>query len=345
MSITLVWIVISMSQFLQGYFTMMQFKATLLDISQSDLIKGSLITGILAGLIGGTMIVFLWEKWLRTKPYKSTLLAIFISYTFVFITVAYVSGLYFHSAQLNLSIFHPDVRKEAVNYFLSFAQLYQYFFWLAVTVLTMITLLVNDKYGPGVFKDFLLGKYFHPRKEERIFMFLDMRSSTTIAEQLGEEKYFSLVRELFSDATGPIIYSKGEIYQYVGDEIVISWKMNNGLEQANCLQCFFKIQESLQKKKSEYLQKYGIFPEFKAGVHYGHVMAGEVGVVKRDIAFSGDVLNTTARIQEKCNELGVNILLSKALMDRLKLPARFNPKSMGEMLLRGKKERLTLYTV
>ena len=87
-------------------------------------------------------------------------------------------------------------------------------------------------------------------------------------------------------------------------------------------------------------------PEFKAGLHYGHVMAGEVGVVKRDIAFSGDVLNTTARIQEKCNEFGVDILLSKNLLDKLTLPINlFKPKNMGSLLLRGKQEELTLFTL
>ena len=45
-----------------------------------------------------------------------------------------------------------------------------------------VLLLVNDKYGPGVFRDFLLGRYFQPKREERIFMFLDIKSSTTIAE-------------------------------------------------------------------------------------------------------------------------------------------------------------------
>ena len=76
------------------------------------------------------------------------------------------------------------------------------------------------------------------------------------------------------------------------------------------------------------------------------MMAGEVGVVKRDIAYSGDVLNTTARIQSMCNELGVNVLLSQFLLDKLALRSHlFNPKRIGEMLLRGKEEKVTLYTV
>ena len=177
-------------------------------------------------------------------------------------------------------------------------------------------------------------------------MFLDLRSSTAIAEQLGEVRYFNFLKDVFQHATPSILYAKGEIYQYVGDEIVMSWKMENGMENANCLRCFFDIQLELRRKAAYYQEIYGVIPEFKAGLHYGFVMAGEVGVVKRDIAFSGDVLNTAARIQSKCNELGVNILLSKFLLDKLSIPPHsFEPKKIGDLLLRGKHEKVVLYTV
>lgn len=142
------------------------------------------------------------------------------------------------------------------------------------------------------------------------------------------------------------INAKGEIYQYVGDEIVVSWKMDRGMENANCLRCFFDVQLALRRKANYFMESYNIEPEFKAGLHYGHVMAGEIGVVKRDIAFSDDVLNTTARIQAKCNEMGVNILLSKFLLDKLALPPNtFEPKKIGDLLLRGKQQKVVLYTV
>ena len=123
--------------------------------------------------------------------------------------------------------------------------------------------------------------------------------------------------------------------------------MQKGVDNANCVKCFFSIREALQKRAAHYQDMYnGTIPEFKAGLHYGHVMAGEIGVVKRDIAFSGDVLNTAARIQEKCNELGVNILLSNYLLDKLNQQLdTFKPKKIGDMELRGKKQKVVLYTL
>ncbi len=86
-------------------------------------------------------------------------------------------------------------------------------------------------------------------------------------------------------------------------------------------------------------------PEFKAGVHYGTVTAGEIGIIKRDITFSGDVLNTAARIQSKCNELGVNFLASKQLIDLIQLNEEFIDKSLGFISLRGKEKKMELCTI
>ena len=345
--ITVVWTFIAVSYILTIYFSLISFRGDLQDVDMWVQIKGTLITGILAGIIGGGLVVFFWEKWLRTKTYGSSLWSIFWTYTVINFIVEIPGSLYVGSSELGLPFYHAKVWLSVWATTASIPWLLSYLFWLLVVVATLIVLLVNDKYGPGVFRDFLLGKYFHPKREERIFMFMDLRSSTGIAEKLGEQRYFNFLKDTFQHVTKSILDSKGEIYQYVGDEIVISWKMHAGVTNANCLNCFFEIQEVLRQKISYYKETYdGIIPEFKAGLHYGYVMAGEIGVVKREIAFSGDVLNTASRIQEKCNELGVNILLSNILLDKLCLqPDSFAPRKIGDMELRGKKQGVMLYTI
>src|SRR5690606_30234238 len=94
---------------------------------------------------------------------------------------------------------------------------------------TQFMLQVYDNFGSGVLWKFITGKYYLPRQEERIFMFLDLKSSTTIAEKIGSKRFFELLKEIFQDITEPIMDSLGEIYQYVGDEVVITWTMRNGL--------------------------------------------------------------------------------------------------------------------
>ena len=314
-------------------------------ISLKNRLFAQIIAAVLAGFTGGSMVVIYFQKWLRTLPYGKALILILFVYSVICIIISYIVGHLTLFREHNLTIFTYQLHLKVIDFLKSADFLRIYFSWFLIMLGTLITLLIQDKYGPGALKDFLLGKYFHPRKEERIFMFLDLRSSTAIAEKLGDEKYFSFIKEVFSDATDPIIYAKGEIYQYVGDEIIISWKMKNGLQNAHCIKCFFDVQAVFSTKQDHYLKTYGISPEFKAGLHYGYVIAGEVGVVKRDIAFSGDVLNTAARIQALCNELNRDLLFSKHLYDRIK---EMNPAFIGREIkavtLRGKEEKITLYT-
>ena len=81
---------------------------------------------------------------------------------------------------------------------------------------------MSDKYGQGILFKFIRGKYHTQKRENMIFMFLDLKSSTTIAEAIGNAKYFELLKDFFYDITDAIIENEGEMNQFVGDEIVIS---------------------------------------------------------------------------------------------------------------------------
>lgn len=344
--IILFWTLINLLQFFTFYSTLVYLDFDLGSIDISKYFTGSIFTGLFAGLLGGTLIVLFWEKWLRTKSYRSSIVHIFISYTLTYVVVALIGELFINSGLLGVSLIHSEVWQATWTSFTSLNFFNSYLFWLVVVIITLIALLANDKYGPGIFVAFLLGRYFHPRRENRIFMFLDLRGSTTIAEKLGEELYFNFLRNLYKDITPEILNFKGEIYQYVGDEIVISWKKRRIINSANFVKCFLSIQQTLSNRASLYKKRYeGVVPEFKAGLHCGSVMAGEIGIVKRDIAYSGDVLNTTARIQGLCNKYNVNILISGDLVKEFSLEKIFYMKSLGTQQLRGKNKNIELFTL
>ena len=115
--------------------------------------------------------------------------------------------------------------------------------------------------------------------------------------------------------TDAILETSGEIYQYVGDEIVVSWPETKGLQNNDCIRCFIKINETINSNREEYLKRFGFVPEFKAGLHLGEVTTGEIGTLKKDIIYTGDVLNTSARIQALCNQYRARVLISEALKE------------------------------
>jgi adenylate cyclase len=135
------------------------------------------------------------------------------------------------------------------------------------------------------------------------------------------------------------------VYQYAGDEIIVSWSIGKGLEENNCIRCFFKLKQAFEKQASVYLDKYGLVPDFKAGFHCGTVTTGEIGALKKELFFTGDVMNTAARVQSKCNELGVDLLLSEDLASQLSLGRSYALISKGEFELRGKQEKTRLFTL
>jgi adenylate cyclase len=199
--------------------------------------------------------------------------------------------------------------------------------------------------GARILLNLMIGRYHRPREEELIFMFLDMKSSTTIAERLGHLKFSRFLQDCFRDLSAVALKHQVEIYKYVGDEAILTWNPRDGLQDGNCLQVFFGFCEVLQARRDYYESSYGCFPEFKAGLNLGLVTVAEVGVLKREIAYLSDVLNTAARIQGKCNDLGQALLLSGALRDRLEPLGLFAFQAEGEIALRGREEKVLLFSV
>ena len=213
-----------------------------------------------------------------------------------------------------------------------------------LSLFTSLFYQLSNKIGRPALLRLLLGRYHHPVAERRIFLFVDVKGSTALAEELGNERYSHLIRDFFFDMGAPIVAFRGEIYQYVGDEVVVTWPWPTGLRDARCVRCFFAMQQAINRRRAYYLRTYGTVPTFKAGLHGGPVMATQVGAIKTELVFHGDVLNTTARIEAQCNALNSRLLLSAALYDALPHPAGFRFQALGEFTLRGKAGTVALYS-
>ena len=216
-----------------------------------------------------------------------------------------------------------------------------FFVVLAFTI--QFLLQMNRMIGANVLRYFVTGVYHRPRKEERIFLFLDLEGSTKLAERLGSATYFELLRRFVDDLTEPILDAEGEIYQYAGDEVVITWPHDRGVRAANCVRCFFGIRDAIAGRAPRYEREFGVVPRFHAGLHGGTVTAGELGDLRQQIVFVGDILNTAARLEEYAKRTGRDLVVSGALLERLQLPAGVQSARCGDLELRGKEAPVTAY--
>lgn len=205
------------------------------------------------------------------------------------------------------------------------------------------TRLISRKIGQGMLLSHITGTYYTPVTEFRIVMFLNIANSKKISEKLGAYQFHHFLKEFFFDITPDIVTRQGIIYEYVDDLVVISWNLEKGTADANCIRIFFEIKETLKTLKENYYSKYGFMPKINAALHTGELVRAEIGDIKTQIVFHGDVMNTCSRVLGKTNDLEADFLITRDLLDITDLPLLYDSESVGDIELRGKGSKMELF--
>ncbi len=219
-------------------------------------------------------------------------------------------------------------------------------FSLALAIGVNLIFAVNELLGPGVLFAFAAGRYHQPRLEERALLFIDMRSSTAIAERLGELAFLNFLNRFVADVSWAIAEQSGEIHKYVGDEVIATWTLAPGANAPACVRACFAALDRLREQGPSYERAFGQGADFRAALHCGPVAVGELGTLKKEIALIGDAMNSAARIQAACRESDHRVLASSALLDRLAaLPPGVTRRRLGELPMRGKERPMELWVL
>ncbi|MCG8373620.1 MAG: adenylate/guanylate cyclase domain-containing protein [Balneolales bacterium] len=294
------------------------------------------ISLFLVGLLIGTMEMVVFEKRFRKFSLLGkigTKLLIYLGLLFIIVVVTYlIAG----AIEMKLPPYHSEVLNKMGRFLGSITFLNTSLQLGFQLFLSVVYAAITENLGHNVFRNFFTGKYHTPKIERRIFMFLDMKQSTAIAEQLGHVAYFDFLQKYYELMSDPIIENFGEVYQYVGDEVVITWDAEKGLKNQYCISCYFDLKKQMETQQHIFLEQFGISPDFKAGMHIGEVSIGEIGALKKEIVYSGDVLNTTARIQSLCKQLGHDLILSEDLKNEFSDSENYTFEYLDEITLQGK---------
>lgn len=299
------------------------------------------ITGCLVGVLEVTFMNRLFIK----GNFPQKIVGKLIIYSLLFFILIFIFYTIAASIELKTSIFSSAVFNKYIRFLMSITFITTGIQLAFSLIISLIYAEISDNLGQSVFLNFFTGKYHKPIVEQRIFMFTDMKSSTEFAEQLGHIRYFDFLKDYYNDLSDAIIKNHGEVYQYIGDEIVISWDLNRKNAVRNSINCFYAMEEDLMLRKEWYIKKYDVYPDFKGALHLGEVTTGEIGALKKEIFFTGDVLNTTARMQGLCNKYPTDLLVSQDFLDKLEDTSDFEINHIGRVPLKGKNETKELYTV
>ncbi|MEM0996115.1 MAG: adenylate/guanylate cyclase domain-containing protein [Bacteroidota bacterium] len=297
---------------------------------------GLLVMALLVGTISG-YVQYMWEERYYRRMPLAKLVGIKIGFTLFFVlvlvTVRYFVALYIFRMPVEFGEF--ILREESISF---------YIFFFFMDVILSLLRQVNILLGPGNLRRLVRGEFYTPKEGTRIFMFIDLKSSTEAAEKLGHIRYSRMLQECFDDLAVVGDYD-AEIYQYVGDEVVLTWPMQSGFKDGNCVKAFYAFAEQLRLREGYYKAVYGWVPFFKAGMNAGEVVVAEVGRYRREIAYHGDTINTAARIQGQCNGFNRALLVSEKMVRRLSPLPGYEFEGLGEISLKGKQEQVAIYAV
>jgi adenylate cyclase len=218
-------------------------------------------------------------------------------------------------------------------------------FSFLVTFIIMFLLQISRLVGGQTLLNLVLGRYHRPRLEERFFLFVDIIGSTPLAEKIGPLSMHRFLNQVFALVADPITDHHGEIYQYVGDEIVITWRSADGRHAARPLACFFAIQSALDDAASWFEDNIDVIPAVRGALHVGPVVSGEVGVNRRSIVFHGDVMNAGARLEQATRDMGCPFLVSGDAIALIEGKDGFYIHDHGRHTLRGRQTPMQIYEV
>ena len=159
-----------------------------------------------------------------------------------------------------------------------------------------------------------------------------------LAERLGHLQYSMLLSSFFADFEACRAITGGEVYQFVGDEVIVSWEFSaKNIQKSLLLARVFN--RTLQDKRAWYISEFGVAPGFKTAIHGGKVAITKIGNQK---TYHGDVLNTCSRMIELASKLGERVIVSQKIIDAL-------PKEKHHELpataIRGKLKAITIFSI
>jgi len=326
------------------FFAIDEVDPTKIDFAQY--IFSGLFIGLLFGITNGILEVFIFKQRFRRINFGYTVIFKTILFVTAFITTVILFILIKNYLLASLGIFERPRENEIAGFFNSpvFYKhgIYSVLFSFGINFF----LQVDKKMGKNVLLNLFFGRFHRPRRQESIIMFVDLTSSTAIAEKIGDYKYSSFLKDFFYDLDEIISNTKGAVYQYVGDGAVVVWNVKDGTENNNCIRCYFEAQKSIYQKNDKYINLYGVSPAFKAGIHLGEVIVTEVGGLKSEIAYHGDTMNTASRLCTAAKNYNNGLLISSELLSYLQnIDDVYKVESIGLVKFRGKENDIAAFSV
>jgi len=201
---------------------------------------------------------------------------------------------------------------------------------------------INNAYGRFVPHDFLrflghesiidvkLGD--HVQKEMTV-MFSDIRSFTTLSEEMSPQETFDFINGYLKQVSPIIRKHNGFIDKYIGDGIMALFPQSS----EDAVQCAIAMQKTVSAYNQE-LQKQGKLPiNIGIGLHTGTLMLGTIGEQERmESTVIADAVNLASRLEGLTKLYGAGIIVSEKTLSRLSDFQNYGYRFLDRVKVKGK---------
>ena len=303
------------------------------------------LIGLSIGLFAGIFELYYYPAKLRKFSFPVIFVLRSLYYFFLIVITILLELIIARMIRYHMSFIEVLKSDEFQHYLLYEDFLIGILYASVLIILFNFTRLMYRKLGQRTLGDLITGKYVIPVKQNKIVMFLQIANTANFLNKLGRVRFNDFLNDFIFDITEPILAYRGEIYEYIEDQVVVVWNYKSGILNARCIRAYFEAKNELLMKKEKYVQKYNMFPHIQAAYHAGSVIKGEIGVVKSTIKYNGDLMNTTSRLLEQCVQSRKELLIEKKLKDKISIPVIFECEYAGSFVPKGKSQEIEFCSV
>mgnify|MGYP001611013991 CR=1 FL=1 len=174
------------------------------------------------------------------------------------------------------------------------------------------------------------------RQTEVAVLFTDIRNYTALSERRSPPEIVALLNEHFTRIVDRVHAEGGVLDKFIGDAAMAVFGLDDPTTACErAVRAALAIRENMDGRL-----------ETGIGIHYGPVVAGNIGSAERlEYTVIGDAVNVAARLESLTKELAAPLAISAAVHDRLPEDLRARFASRGEHALKGKAAAVPVYSV
>lgn len=187
---------------------------------------------------------------------------------------------------------------------------------------------------------------FEGEKLDVSLLFCDIRNFTLIAEKLTPTQVVFVLNEYYSEMAKVIKSHSGNISQFVGDEIFVTFGAPGKVEKSEekAVLCAIDMISTLELINKTLKNSFNKDIHVGIGIHSGPVVAGNLGSDERlSYSITGDAVNTAKRIEALTKGKENTILVSQTVYDKVHQTVDFLPWKPTKV--KGKKNKIKVYEV